>query len=203
MKLRTYIVALSLAIPLLCPLVSTAAERAHQQVTGYVIHAELDPVHHQLTAHTAVTFTALDDTTSPVFEWHDALRITKLTDAAGHTLTAERSAGDSTVRIALPTTLAKGKSTTLLFEYSGILSSADDSPVEGLKLAVVGDPISYLLYAGRWFPVSGYLTDRFTAEIHLTVPAGYRVIGSGITGSPRSASGGTEYSFNWTKPSFP
>ena len=87
--------------------------------------------------------------------------------------------------------------------YEGTLSGSEESPVEGLKLAVIGDPISYLLYAGRWFPMVGYLTDRFTAEIHVTVPAGYRVIGSGITGSPRSASGGTEYSFNWTKPSFP
>ncbi|HWZ12602.1 MAG TPA: M1 family aminopeptidase [Acidobacteriaceae bacterium] len=204
MKLRTYIVALSLAIPLLCPLVSTAAERAHQQVTGYVIHADLDPVHHQLTAHTAVTFTALDDTTSPVFELHNALRITKLTDAAGHTLTAERSAADSTVRVALPTALAKGKSTTLVFEYSGILSSADDSPVEGLKLAFVGDPISYLLYAGRWFPVSGYLTDRFTAEIHVRVPSGITVVGSGGTPSPKPAGTGLdEFDFNWTKSGFP
>jgi predicted negative regulator of RcsB-dependent stress response len=87
--------------------------------------------------------------------------------------------------------------------YEGTLSGSEESPVEGLKLAVIGDPISYLLYAGRWFPMVGYLTDRFTAEIHVSVPAGYRVIGSGITGSPRSASGGTEYSFNWTKPSFP
>jgi predicted negative regulator of RcsB-dependent stress response len=87
--------------------------------------------------------------------------------------------------------------------YEGTRSGSEESPVEGLKLAVIGDPISYLLYAGRWFPMVGYLTDRFTAEIHVSVPAGYRVIGSGITGSPRSASGGTEYSFNWTKPSFP
>jgi hypothetical protein len=49
----------------------------------------------------------------------------------------------------------------------------------------------------------GYLTDRFTAEIHVTIPAGYKVVGSGSTGSPRSVSGGQQYSFNWTKPSFP
>ncbi len=29
------------------------------------------------------------------------------------------------------------------------------------------------------------------------------MVGSGSTGSPRSASGGMQYSFNWTKPSFP
>ena len=107
------------------------------------------------------------------------------------------------ISIALPNPVSKGASSSLTFVYEGTLSGSEESPVEGLKLAVIGDPISYLLYAGRWFPMVGYLTDRFTAEIHVTVPAGYRVIGSGITGSPHSASGGTEYSFNWTKPSFP
>ena len=70
-------------------------------------------------------------------------------------------------------------------------------------MASIGDPISYLLYAGRWFPMVGYLTDRFTAEIHEQIPEGYRVVGSGNTGSPRQVAGGTEYTFNWTRPSFP
>ena len=58
-------------------------------------------------------------------------------------------------------------------------SPADDSPVQGLKLAYIGDPITYLLYAGRWFPMVGYGTNRFTAIISVSVPAGYTVIGSG------------------------
>jgi hypothetical protein len=41
------------------------------------------------------------------------------------------------------------------------------------------------------------------AEIHVSIPAGYRVVGSGNTGSPRSVAGGQQYTFNWTKPSFP
>ena len=31
-------------------------------------------------------------------------------------------------------------------------------------------PTSYLLYGGRWFPMVGYQTDRFTADIHVKVP---------------------------------
>jgi tetratricopeptide (TPR) repeat protein len=49
----------------------------------------------------------------------------------------------------------------------------------------------------------GYLTDRFTANIHVQIPAGYRVIGSGSTGSPHDAGGMQEYEFNWTRSSFP
>ena len=99
--------------------------------------------------------------------------------------------------------MRKGASTTLTFVYEGTLSGSEESPVEGLKVASIGDPISYLLYAGRWFPMVGYLTDRFTAEIHVQIPSGYRVVGSGSTGSPRQAAGGMEYTFNWTRPSFP
>lgn len=204
MKLRIYIIALLVSGSLASSFAAGAAERSREQVTGYVIHADLDPAHHQLTAHVAVTFTALEDTTTPVFELHNALRITRLTDAAGHTLTAERSAADSTVRVTLTSALAKGKSTTLVFDYSGILSGVEDSPVEGLKLASIGDPVSYLLYAGRWFPVSGYLTDRFTAEVHVRVPSGTTVIGSGGNATGTPAGGGLdEFAFNWTKPGFP
>ena len=204
MKLRTYITALLLCASLAFPFAAGAAERPREQVTGYVIHADLDPAHHQLTAHVAVTFTALEDTTTPVFELHNALRITKLTDAGGHQLTAERSAADSTVRVALASALPKGKSTTLVFDYSGILSGVEESPVEGLKLASIGDPISYLLYAGRWFPVSGYLTDRFTADVHVRVPSGVTVVGSGGNATGTPAGGGLEeFVFNWTKPGFP
>ncbi len=97
----------------------------------------------------------------------------------GQTLSAERVSQDSTVRISLPGTLSKGSSSTLTFEYEGTVQSADDSPVPGLKLAYIGDPITYLLYAGGWFPMVGYGTNRFTSTISISVPAGYTVIGSG------------------------
>src|SRR6202167_1176876 len=99
--------------------------------------------------------------------------------------------------------MRKGASATITFDYGGTLTGSEESPVEGLKVASIGDPISYLLYAGRWFPMVGYLTDRFTAEIHVEIPSGYRVVGSGNTGSTLQGAGGTEYTFNWTRPSFP
>ena len=180
----------------------SAAERSNINITGYVINAQLDPAQHTMKATARVTFTATDSVSSAIFELHNALKVDSVTDGQNHQLSGERGP-NATISVALPNPMSKGASSTLTFVYEGTLSGSEESPVEGLKLAVIGDPISYLLYAGRWFPMVGYLTDRFTAEIHLTVPAGYRVIGSGITGSPRSASGGTEYSFNWTKPSFP
>jgi aminopeptidase N len=199
-SLRTKVLILSL-LGLACPHVF-AAERSNINITGYVIDAKLDPAAHTLKATARVTFTATDTTSTAVFELHNALKVDSVVDAQNHPLSGERGA-NATISVALSSPMNKGASTTCTFVYEGTLSGDEESPVEGLKVASIGDPISYLLYAGRWFPMTGYLTDRFTAEIHVEIPAGYRVVGSGSTGSPRSASGGTEFSFNWTKPSFP
>jgi aminopeptidase N len=176
------------------------AQRPTIDITAYNIDAELDPDAHTLKATAKVTFAALQPIDTAVFQLHGALKVDKVTDAAGTVLSGERGT-DSTIRLTLPNSLAKGASDTFTFEYGGVLSGAEDGPVEGLKLASIGNPISYLLYPARWFPMTGYLTDRFTAHIHITVPLGYRVVGSGAV-TPIGQSGGT-FEFQWTKPGFP
>jgi aminopeptidase N len=191
------IVLLGLAAPHLY-----AAERSNINITGYVIDADLDPSEHTLKATAKVNFTATDSVSTAIFELHNGLKVESVVDQQRHQLTGERGP-NATISVALPQPMSKGATATLTFVYSGTLTGNEESPIEGLKVASIGDPITYLLYAARWFPMVGYLTDRFTAEIHVTIPSGYKVIGSGLTTSPRSASGGTQYSFNWTKPSFP
>ncbi len=164
-------------------LAAPAAEKPRIHVEDYAISAELIPFAHKLSAHARVKFTALDDISVATFELNNALRVTRVVDAAGRVLSAERVTQDSTVRVALPDGLSKGATTSLTFDYEGVLQSADESPVEGLKLAYIGDDTSYLLYAGRWFPMAGYNTNRFTASIAITVPAGMTVLGSGRTTS--------------------
>ena len=159
---------------------SWGAEKPRIQVTGYVLHAVVSPQTHQIKAQAKVKFTALDDINIATFELHNGLRPTRVVDAAGESLSAERVSQDSTIRVSLPNGLTKGMSATLIFDYEGVLQSVDDSPVPGLKLAYIGDPITYLLYAGRWFPMTGYGIDRFTAVMSISVPAGYNVIGSGM-----------------------
>jgi tetratricopeptide (TPR) repeat protein len=162
-----------------------AAEKPRIQVDSYVIHVAVTPQSHQLKAQARVKFTALEDINIATFELHNALRPTRVIDANGTSLPAERVSQDSTVRISLPNTMTKGSSSTIIFEYEGAIQTADDSPVQGLKLAYVGDPITYLLYSGRWFPMVGYGIDRFTSTISVSVPAGYTVIGSGTkSGGP-------------------
>ena len=52
------------------------------------------------------------------------------------------------------------------------LTGSEDSPVYGIKFAAIRPEYSFLLYPARWFPLSGYSTDRFAAEMRITVPMG-------------------------------
>ena len=182
-----------------------APPRPQLQVTGYVINADLYPANNKLSATAEVTFTALEDLTAPVFELNNGLQLSRITDAAKKPLEAERVATTSTVRFNLANPIPKGTSTTWTFEYAGTLKGAETSPVEGINFASVQDPISILLYPGRWFPMVGLYTDRFTAEMHIRVPGDERVVGSGSgVAAPKSLPGNrTEYTFKWSKPGFP
>lgn len=176
-----------------------AADKAPLNITGYSIDATINPADHTLTAVANVTFTAQQPLPEAEFQLHGALKVDKVTDAKGATLNGERGP-EASVLITPAAPLSVGQSYTWTFHYSGALESDAGGPVPGLKLAYVGDPITYLLYAGRWFPMTGYQTDRFTADIHVHVPAGYKVIGSGATSASADA---TEYHFKWDKPGFP
>src|SRR4029077_10163623 len=196
----------------LMSLPSWAADKTRLRVDDYQIDAELTPHAHKITARAKVKFTALDDLSIATFELHNALRVTKVVDAAGNLLSPERVPQDSTIRVPLTTSVAKDSSTTLTFEYEGVLDSADDSPVPGLKLAYISDDTTYLLYAGRWFPVNAYGINRFTATMNITVPSHMLVIGSGKesqsnTPPPKKAATAgaptKTYTFIWDTPSFP
>ena len=189
-----------------------AAEKTRLRVDDYQINVVLQPHLHQMTASAKVKFTALQDLSVAVFELHNDLRVTKVTDEKKQQLSAERVTQDSTIRVPLPSGLSKDSSMTLTFEYEGQLENADNSPVPGLNLAYIGDDTSYLLYAGRWFPVSGYGLNRFTSSISINVPAHMLVIGSGKvtvsdTAPPKKGAESVlptkTYTFVSEKPSFP
>jgi tetratricopeptide (TPR) repeat protein len=163
------------------PASAAATEKTRLRVDDYQINVVLQPHLHQMTATAKVKFTAVQDLNVAVFELHNDLRVTKVTDEKNQPLSAERVTQDSTVRVPLPNGLSKDASMTLTFEYEGRLENADNSPVPGLSLAYIGDDTSYLLYGGRWFPVNAYGLNRFTSTISVNVPAHMLVIGSGKT----------------------
>ncbi len=204
--------SLTLVFVVFLALPALAAEKARLRVDDYQIDATLNPHLHQITARAKIKFTALQDLTVAVFELHNDLRVTRVLDDKNQPLSAERVTQDSTVRVPLPAGLSKDASTTLTFEYEGQLENADNSPVPGLNLAYIGDDTTYLLYAGRWFPVSGFGLNRFTSTISITLPAHLLAIGSGkATTADHAASNKPNtsvlptktFTFVSDKPSFP
>ncbi len=176
-------------------------------IPGYVINAELDTTAQHLTATAVVSFIAPPNVDVVSFGFHPALKVTKITDEQGKTLDGERTA-DGGIRVTPSAAFTAGQPSHWTFVYDGTITGNEDGPIEGLKLAAIQEPISYLLYAARWFPTTGYMTDRFTAEMHIRVPQGMRVLASGAVGGPKSVllsdgKAGSEYDFNWKKSGFP
>jgi predicted negative regulator of RcsB-dependent stress response len=196
-----------LILAMALPLSAQRIERPTLSISGYTIDAELDPATHHIAANVVITFTAPPALEMVSLGFHPALKVTKITDDAGTLLTGERSA-DGTIRVTPATTFVQGQPVHWTFVYEGMITGNEDGPVEGLKLAAIQEPITYLLYPARWFPMSGYLTNRFTAETHIRVPQGMRVFASGSTGASKPvtlANGkpGDQFDFNWARPGFP
>jgi aminopeptidase N len=172
-------------------------------VDNYAIDAEVNPRTQTLSANVKVRFTCVDsDVSTASFELNNALNVTRVVDDSGKQIPASRSGQDGAVRLSFPAPLPKGKPTTVTFTYDGRLTGQEESPVFGIKFAAIQNDIAYLMYPARWFPVSGYSADRFTSDLHITVPSGYQVIASGL-GSSQPAGGKTVFNFQFTKPSFP
>ena len=156
-------------------------QRPALNITGYQINAELDTATHHLTATTVVSFTAPANLDVVNFGFHPALKVTKITDESGKVLDGERTA-DGSIRVTPAAPFAAGQTEHWTFVYDGTITGNEDGPVEGLKLAAIQEPISYLLYPARWFPMTGYMIDRFTAEMHISVPQGMRVFPAAARG---------------------
>ncbi len=169
----------------------------------YIVEAEISPAAQSLSAKTTVHFTPVDDNvTAASFELNNALNVSKVVDAAGKQIPASRNQQDFTIRLSFEQPLPKGQPQTITFFYDGKLSGNEDSPVYGIKFAAIHPDYAFLLYPARWFPVSGYSTDRFAAEMRITVPNGYTVIGSGL--DSKDAQGDkTLYTIKFERPSFP
>ena len=174
-------------------------KRSRIDVDRYVIDAQINPDTQSLTARAAVRFIPLDDqTTTVTFELNNNLNISRIVDDKGQSIPGARNQQDNSVKLSFPSALTKGQPVTVTFTYDGRLTGTEESPVYGIKFAAIQNDSAFLLYPSRWFPVSGYTSDRFTSRINVTVPPGFQAIGSG------SASvAGQVYSFDFTKPSFP
>ena len=178
-------------------------QRSRIDVEQYTVDAEIVPTAQTINAKVAIRFTPVDDNvTSAAFELNNALNVSKVLDAAGKQIPASRNQQDFTIRLSFDQPLPKGQAQTITFYYDGKLTGNEDSPVYGIKFAAIHPDYSFLLYPARWIPVSGYSTDRFGAEMRITVPMGYAVLGSGI--DTKDVQGDKQlYNIKLERPSFP
>ncbi len=204
----------SCMLPLLLCLVIAqlaVAQKAESiDVQHYSIDVVLNPAQHSIAAQAAVTFTALEDLAAVSFQLHPALRVSGIKDFTGRSLsTARTSEDEGAIRVTPSMPLRRGETVTWTFTYDGVFDphapkSIRANNAAAVQLASIGDPASYLLYAAHWFPMVGYLTDRFTATMHIHVPVGERVLGSGFIGTPHlDKQGWMVFDFEWPRPGFP
>lgn len=185
--------------------VAPAQERGRTRVDvdHYVIQAEVNPRTQSVAAKVEMKVIPIDDRVSSMsFELNNALNVSRVTDGTGRSIPAARSQQDFSVRLSFNEPLPKGEPVTLVFHYDGRLSGAEESPIYGIKFASIQNDYAYLLYPSRWFPINDYQADRFTADVNITVPEGYRVLGSGI-GTKEEAAGKITYKFSSKRPTFP
>lgn len=187
------------------PLAAQAPERRANRIDidAYAIDVEVAPNTQTLTAKVTTRFVPLDDNiTSATFELNNALSVSRVVDDKGKQIPASRNQQDFTVRLNFDAPLPKGQPVTVTFYYDGRLSGQEDSPVYGIKFAAIHPDFAFLMYPSRWLPVSGYTTDRFAANMRITVPTGYSVVASGLD-THQSAADKNIYEFKFERPSFP
>jgi aminopeptidase N len=73
---------------------------------------------------------------------------------------------------------------TLTYTYAGLLFNEENSPVPGLRAAAINKDGAYLLLPARWFPLTNFPSNRYTATFRLNVPDSFAVAGTGKSSAP-------------------
>lgn len=157
-----------------------AFRAAHYDVT-----ALLSPADQTLTARAKVEFQAVEASRQVEVELHPNLKVNAVLGADGKPANFERDQQTPLVlRVTLPQPATVGQKFTLTFDYAGPLVNEENSPVKGARLASISDEGAYLLLPARWFPLTDYPSNRYTAVFNLEVPQDFAVVGTGKSAAP-------------------
>ncbi|MGB9464554.1 MAG: M1 family aminopeptidase [Candidatus Acidiferrum sp.] len=152
---------------------------------NYDISATLDSTHQAISAVAKIDFRATDVSANVRVELHPNLIVSDIKGSDGKSLGFGRdSMNPLYVLITLPSPVAAGGHVVLTFTYSGLLANEENSPVPGVRAAVIGHNDAYLLLPARWFPLTNYPSNRYTATFRLNVPDNFAVAGSGKSSAP-------------------
>jgi len=156
----------------------------------YDVSATLDPITQSLSAVAKVEFKAQEVSSAVRVELHSNLNVTEVRSAEGKALGFERdSQNPLTLIVNLLTPVAPGAKVTLTFTYAGPLANEENSPVPGVRAAAITRDGAFLLLPARWFPLTNYPSNRYTATFRLNVPDVFAVAGTGKAAAPTPTPG--------------
>jgi hypothetical protein len=158
------------------------------RATNYEIRASLDAVGRVLNAQAKVDFAATEPARVVDVELNQTLRVNGVRDVAGKPLTYDRDENTPLkLRVTLPDSIPTGGKVTLVFDYSGPLSTRSTNPEQAVQLAHIDKDGGYLLLPARWFPLTDFPTNRYTGIFQIEVPGTMTVVGTGTSaGAPTS-----------------
>jgi tetratricopeptide (TPR) repeat protein len=156
----------------------------------YDVSASLDTIGQTISAVAKVDFRAVEASSSVRVELHPNLNVTDVRTSDGKSLSFDRdSQNPLTLTVVLPSPVGAGGRTTLTYTYAGILANEENSPVQGVRMASINKDGAYLLLPARWFPLTNFPSNRYTATFRLNVPDTFAVAGSGKASAPTPVAG--------------
>ena len=184
-KLHKILGVLALVLLSGASVTAQTARVAAFRATHYDIEATLRPADQTLSAKAKVTFVATSASHDILVELHQDLKVNSVTGANGKPVPFDRdNKNPLNLTVSIPETIAPTHEVTLTFDYSGPLNNEDDSPTPGIRFASIEAKAAYLLLPARWFPLTDFPSNRYTANFKIIVPDSFAVIGTGKSSTP-------------------
>ena len=184
-KVRSLIVPVSFVLLAAAHVSAQGPRQFPLRATNYNVDAILHPENQTIQAEAKVDFAASQVARTVLVELHPDLVISSVKTDSGQSLTFKRDDNSPLlVSVELPQAAIPGKTVSLTFDYAGPISSMDDSPTPGMRFGSIDKTSAYLLLPARWFPLTNFPSNRYTATFKLIVPETFQVAGTGKADPP-------------------
>ena len=184
-KTHRLLVLLALSFLMAATAPAQSPRRFPFRADHYDVQVLLHPEDQTISALARVDFIANEVSRTVVVELHQDLKLNLIRIPGGKPLEFER---DRTypllLTVGLPDAVAPGQPVTLEFDYTGPISSEDDSPTRGVRFASIDKTSAYLLLPARWFPLTNYPANRYTGTFKIITPDTMYVTGTGKADPP-------------------
>ena len=152
----------------------------------YDVKATLRPDEQSMAVEASVELVAKSASRTILLELHPDLQVVSVKLASdGRTLDFRRdSFNPLDLEVTLPSNAQPGMHVTIVVSYAGAFANDDDSPTKDVRFAWIDKSSAYLLLPARWFPLTDYPSNRYTATFQITVPDDFAVAGTGQSSIP-------------------